>query len=569
MPLSNKKKTITWNKNVKTTLKDTLSQAKVSVQLCLLALFFALIASTVIVIFRSLLVWLDSFTQNQQFNFTDLIDDWRVLLPIFGALLIWIIAKMGSKRYKRMGIAYVLHRVKLHYGKIPLASAPAQFFQALFALASQFSVGREGPAIHLGAVSASVLAEKLKLPDNSVRIMCASGIAAGISAIFNAPLAAVIFVLEVILREYKIHYFFPITISAICGALSSRLVFGNIHVFDQISVMKIPLSQYPVLAISGLILGCVAAFFNFALLTLTEKSHKWPLLQRLMIAGILTSIIGLFLPQAIGSNEHAISEAIQANPSILLLSAILIGKIFATIAAIGLGIPGGLIGPLYGIGALLGAIIAVFFQQWFPSMTPFIGLYAIIGMTAMMGVCLSAPLAALVALIELSDNTAIILPSMFVIIPAFLISHQLFKTKSIFFRQLEIMKLGFKVTAVNLGLQKIGVRAIMNKDFIIVKNDNAHLLKALKEQQGRPILTYGQQNNVEIVELELHTSHTETTLIKRKITGLPDTCTLSEVYQLLSIQRRGNVFIVDQTNQEIVGVISWENLQSEIKAEQI
>ncbi|WP_299009696.1 chloride channel protein [uncultured Shewanella sp.] len=569
MPLSNKKQSTTWNKNVKTTLKDTLSQAKVSVQLCLLALIFALIASTVIVIFRSLLVWLDSFTQNQQFNFTHLIGDWRVLLPIFGALLIWIIAKMGSKRYKRMGIAYVLHRVKLHYGKIPLASAPAQFFQALFALASQFSVGREGPAIHLGAVSASVLAEKLKLPDNSVRIMCASGIAAGISAIFNAPLAAVIFVLEVILREYKIHYFFPITISAICGALSSRLVFGNIHAFDQISVMKIPLSQYPVLAISGLILGGIAALFNFALLALTEKSHKWPLLQRLMIAGILTSIIGLFLPQAIGSNEHAISEAIQANPSILLLGAILIGKIFATVIAIGLGIPGGLIGPLYGIGALLGAMIAVFFQQWFPSIAPFIGLYAIIGMTAMMGVCLSAPLAALVALIELSDNTAIILPSMFVIIPAFLISHQLFKTKSIFFKQLEIMKLGYKVTAINLGLQKVGVRAIMNKNFTLVKNDNTHLLQALNEQLGQPILTYDQQNNVEIVELKLHTSHTEKRLIKRKIKGLPDTCTLCEVYQLLSIQRQGHVCVIDQSNQEIVGVISWEDLQSEIKTEQI
>ncbi|WP_299492337.1 chloride channel protein [uncultured Shewanella sp.] len=569
MPLSNKKQTIKWNKIVNTRLKDTLSQAKVSVQLCLLALFFALIASTVIVIFRSLLVWLDRFTQTQQFNFTDMIDDWRVLLPIFGAFLIWAIAKVGSKRYKRMGIAYVLHRVKLHYGKIPLASAPAQFFQALFALASQFSVGREGPAIHLGAVSASVLAEKFNLPDNSVRIMCASGIAAGISAIFNAPLAAVIFVLEVILREYKIHYFFPITISAICGALSSRLVFGNIHAFDQISVIKIPLSQYPILAISGLILGCVAAFFNFSLLTLTEKSQKWPLIQRLLIAGLLTSFIGLFLPQAIGSNEHAISEAIQADPSMMLLTAILVGKIFATVAAVGLGIPGGLIGPLYGIGALLGAVIAVFFQQWFPSLTPYIGLYAIIGMTAMMGVCLSAPLAALVALIELSDNTAIILPSMFVIIPAFLISHQFFKTKSIFFRQLEIMNLGYKVTAVNLGLQKIGVRAIMNKHFILVDNNNEQLLAALKEQHGHPILTYTEQNDVEIVQLELHTSHTETTLLKNKMSGLPDTCTLSEVYQRLSPQRRGNVFIFEQNTQEIVGIISWEDLQREIQSEQI
>ncbi|GIU17288.1 chloride channel protein [Shewanella sp. MBTL60-007] len=563
------KKREQFQKYLHTDLKDILSQSKVSVQLCLLALLFALFASGVILLFRILLVWCDTFTETQELNFTEIIDDWRVLLPLLGAFLIWGVAKMGSQRYKRMGIAYVIHRVKLHYGKIPLQSAPGQFFQALFALATNFSVGREGPAIHLGAVSASVLAEKFKLPDNSVRVMCASGIAAGIAAIFNAPLAAVIFVFEVVLREYKIHYFFPIMLSAICGALSSQLVFGDVHEFDQIGVAAIPLSQYPLLAIFGVVLGCIAAIFNSSLLKITAIGQKWPLLNRLLLAGTVTTLVGLVLPQAIGSGELAIAETINQHPSILFLSAILIGKIIATIAAIGLGIPGGLIGPLYGIGALLGTILALVSALIFPSIAPYIGLYTIIGMTGMMGVCLSAPLAALVALIELTNNASIILPSMFVVIPAFLIAHQGFKTKSIFFKQLEIMGLGYKVAPVNLGLQKVGVRHLMDKRFVIVADNDELLLEVLKRAEGRSVLVRNGQGKVDMLQLELQARDEDTTLTRHPIQGLPDTSTLNEVYAILAKERRGEVYIYQESTDQIVGVINWVSLRKEIRSGQV
>ncbi len=556
-------------KYLNTDLKDKLSQARISVQLCGLALAFAIIASLVIILFRLLLQWFNAFTQTQEWDFTANFGDWRVLLPLFGALLIWIVAVLGSKRYKRMGIAYVMHRMKLHYGKIPLLSAPGQFFQALFALATNFSVGKEGPAIHLGAVSASVMAEKFKLPDNSVRIMCASGIAAGIAAIFNAPLAAVIFVFEVVLREYKVHYFFPIMLSAICGALSSQLVFGNIHEYEQIGVIHIPLSQYPILALSGLILGCLAALFNHTLLKVTAAGQQWPLIYRLSLAGIITTLVGLFLPQALGSGDMAINQAISEHPNLLLLFGLLIGKMIATIAAIGLGIPGGIIGPLFGIGALIGAILAAINAFIFPEITPYIGLYTVIGMTAMMGVCLSAPLAALVALLELTNNATIILPSMFVTIPAFLIAHQAFNTKSLFYRQLDIMGLDYRISSLQLGLQKQGVRAIMDRRFVIVKDNDELLLEVLKRAEGRSVLTQNNQGEMEMLQLELQLTDDVSTLTRHPIQGLPDTSTLLEVYEILSKQRRGEVFIYQDRIDNVIGVINWTVLLKEINSGQI
>ncbi|MCL2917458.1 chloride channel protein [Shewanella litorisediminis] len=552
-----------------TELRDKLSEARISLQLCGLALCFALIASLVIILFRLLLEGANHYSGIERMDMEALVYDWRALLPLFGALLIWLVATLGSKRYRRMGIAYVLHRFKLHYGKIPLQSAPGQFFQALIALATNFSVGREGPAIHLGAVSASVLAEKFKLPDNSVRIMCASGIAAGIAATFNAPLAAVVFVFEVVVREYKIHYFFPIMISAICGALSSQLVFGNVHEYDAIEVFHIPLDHYPLLALGGLGLGCAAAAFNWTLLKVTATGQHWPLIVRLLLAGSITTVVGIALPQALGSGDLAINAVIADNPGLLLLIAVLIGKMIATIAAIGLGIPGGLIGPLYGIGALLGGILALISAMLFPSIAPYVGLYTVIGMTAMMGVCLSAPLAALVALLELTNDASIILPAMFVTIPAFLVAYQWFQTESVFLRQLDIMGLGYKVPPLNQGLQKTGVRALMDRRFVVVKNDDELLLEVMKRAEGRPVMVRSAEGEVQMLRLEMQSFEDSTTLSRQPMQGLPDTATLNEAYEILSPKRTGEVYIYQGDKDNLVGVIGWSKLQQEIRSGQV
>ncbi|ABL99048.1 chloride channel protein [Shewanella amazonensis] len=552
-----------------TELRDKLSQARISLQLCGLALCFALIASLVIILFRLLLEGANHYSGIERMDMEAMVYDWRALLPLLGALLIWLVATLGSKRYRRMGIAYVLHRFKLHYGKIPLQSAPGQFFQALIALATNFSVGREGPAIHLGAVSASVLAEKFKLPDNSVRIMCASGIAAGIAATFNAPLAAVVFVFEVVVREYKIHYFFPIMISAICGALSSQLVFGNVHEYDAIQVFHIPLDHYPLLALGGVGLGCAAAAFNWTLLKVTATGQHWPLIVRLLLAGSITTVVGIALPQALGSGDLAINAVIAENPGLLLLIAVLIGKMIATIAAIGLGIPGGLIGPLYGIGALLGGILALISAMLFPSIAPYVGLYTVIGMTAMMGVCLSAPLAALVALLELTNDASIILPAMFVTIPAFLVAYQWFQTESVFFRQLDIMGLGYKVPPVNQGLQKTGVRALMDRRFVVVKNDDELLLEVMKRAEGRPVMVRSAEGEIQMLRLEMQSFEDNTTLSRQPMQGLPDTATLNEAYEILSPKRTGEVYIYQGDKDNLVGVIGWTKLQQEIRSGQV
>ena len=283
----------------------------------------------------------------------------------------------------------------------------------------------------------------------------------------------------------------------------------------------------------------------------------------------MTTLIALLLPQALGSGDFAIHEAITDNPSLMFLIALLLAKMVSTIAAVGLGIPGGLIGPLYGIGALIGAILALISTLLFPSIAPYVGLYTVIGMTAMMGVCLSAPLAALVALLELTNDASIILPAMFVTIPAFLVAYQGFNTNSIFLRQLDIMGLGYKVPPMNQGLQKKGVRALMDKRFVIVNDDDDLLLEVLKRAEGRPVLVRNTEGEIEMLRLEMQSFEDLTTLSRHPMPGLPDSATLNEAYEALASKRAGEVYIYRGDNQKVVGVISWANLHQEIRSGQI
>ncbi|GLP95621.1 chloride channel protein [Paraferrimonas sedimenticola] len=540
-------------------LRDTLAQANTSIQLNALALVFAVICSLVIIVFRLAVEFIQGVLDfsDQDYSVFDI--DWRVSLPAIGALLIWLIIHYTRPSNRHMGIAYVLHRIKMYAGHIPSQTLTGQFVHALIALVCGFSVGREGPSIHLGAATASSLSRKLRLPDNSVRILASSGVAAGIAATFNTPLAAVIFVFEVILREYRLQYFFPIVTAAICGALASHLAFGDPHAFDNINLEEFPISQYPVLAIAGLVFGVVAAAFNWSLIRVTKEGQRWPLGAKLMSAGIITCAIGATFPQALGTGEAAILLSISESPALSLLVAVLLAKVVATVAAIGLGIPGGLIGPLYGLGALLGAIIAWVSIGVWPELSPYVGLYVVIGMSVMFSVGLGAPLAALVALVELTGNVAIILPALFVTVPAFLLCFQGFGVRSILLQQLDINGLDYRKRPMEQALQKYGVRQLMDRRLVLVKHDQALLLEVLKRAQGRSVLLEKEDGSIHMIELQMQSFENEASLVMHPIKGLPDTASLDRVFEILSPKNSGEVYIFDQSGTP-VGVISWASL---------
>lgn len=536
-------------------------------QLCILGIVGGVCAASLIILFRLCVEWAQLLFLQEVNKFNTLDPLFRLLLPIGGAVLIIGFAWLTGFKHYRMGIPFVIHRVKQRYGHIPLRTTLNQFFGGMVALASGFVVGREGPSVHLGAAGSSFLGQWLKLPYNSIRILAGCGIAAGISASFNTPFAAVIFVMEVVLREYKIHIFIPVMLAAACGSVLTRLVFGEVHELSFLQFQDLPTWQYFYLIFFGIALGALAALFNSQLMRVIRLFRPVRMTWRLLIAGVLTGLLGYFLPQAMGAGFESVHEIIS-DESIQFLILILFAKFALALLAIGLGIPGGLIGPVFVIGMLSGAILAIPLDLLFEGADVNSSSFALLGIAGLLTAVLHAPLAALSAVMELSYSPEVILPAMLVIVPAYVTSTQLLGNKSIFILQLQYQKLRYTTSSVLETLQKTGVLAAMDKEYkMFIDAPDRYILEFLETSPTHPVV---QKSSFEIgvqyqlVQYDMSLGHNASPLVFYNMEGVSAQATLAEVYDILQVNRDGAVYIYDSSPTEVMGVITWNNLRNRL-----
>lgn len=548
-------------------LQRRLALPQTSLQLCLLGMLGGLIAAMLIILFRLAIIGLQGFFLTHSDDFSSIDADIRWLLPLGGAACIGLIALFTGYRHYRLGIPFVIHRIKTAYGIMPFRNTLNQFFGGILALSSGFSVGREGPSVHLGAYGASSVGRYLKLPYNSIRILAGCGIAAGISASFNTPLAAMIFVMEVVLREYRIHVFIPVMLASVVGALATQWVFGHDRELAALDIINLSVWHFPYLILCGIIFGAVAWFFNRNMMRLLHIFKKWPLLLRLALAGAVTAAVGYFIPHAMGAETGAIQFAINSPTEIHLLLVILFGKMVLTLFAIGLGVPGGIIGPIFGIGVVLGTILAII-PAIIVDNSSNAGTYAVLGMAGMMAATLHAPLAALVAVLELAANQHIILPAMLVIVTAYVTTVQFFNNKSIFLMQLDFMQLPYKLSPADDVLQKVGVLAVISQDYHLLDNPNeAEVRQHLATlQPPSQLLIKRSSDNAShyfMAQYDISLSLSGDSAIQYlPVKGLSQQCTMAEVLAELEDRREGIVYIYQDDPNLPLGIIRWDQLRA-------
>mgnify|MGYP003635545315 CR=1 FL=1 len=548
-------------------LQRRLALPQTSLQLCLLGMLGGLIAAMLIIIFRLAIIAIQSLFLAESDDFASADQEIVWLLPLGGALLIGLIALATGYRHYRLGIPFVIHRIKTRYGIMPFRNTLNQFFAGIVALASGFSVGREGPSVHLGAYGASTVGRYLQLPYNSIRILAGCGIAAGISASFNTPLAAVIFVMEVVLREYRIHVFIPIMLASVVGALATQLVFGHDRELASLNIVAINIWHFPYLIFCGIVFGAVAFLFNQNLMRLIRWFKNWPLLVRLALAGAVTAAVGYLIPHAMGAETGAIYHAVNNPTDTQLLLIIFIGKLVLTIFALGLGVPGGVIGPVFGMGIVLGTLLAII-PAIFIGDSSTAGTYAVLGMAGLMAATLHAPLAALLAVIELASNQQIILPAMVVIITAYVTTVQFFNNKSIFMMQLDFLQMPYKLAPADDILQKVGVLALLSKEYVLLSEPDEATVRQQLAQLQPPVQLLLKQKNADVTEFvaasyDVSLSLSGDSVIQyQTVTGLPHQATMAEVFALLEDNRDGLVYIYQESVLEPIGIIRWDQVRS-------
>jgi CIC family chloride channel protein len=552
-------------------LRKRLALPRTSWQLCLLAALGGTASALLVVLFSYSIETVQSFYLVQKNNYTSLSALSRFHLPIVGGLVILFFAWLTGYQYLRTGIPFVLHRLKVANGIIPFRNTLNQFFGSVIALASGFSVGKEGPAIHLGAACSSYLGNKLNLPFNTIRTLCACGIAAGISACFNTPIAAVIFVMEVILREYKVHIFIPVMIASITGSMISRSLLGPTHEFGYFSKISLSFDHYPILIILGLILGLLAYGFNRYLVLIIKYSSSIHIVPRIMLAALITGILGFFVPFAMGTDLSVITFALENNIPLQLLLGVLFAKILMTITALGLGIPGGIIGPIIGIGAIVGTCVSILVTGYLPGEN-FAGDYALMGMAGFLAATLNAPLAALLTVVELSNQLEVVVPAMIVITTACVFSGQFFNNRSVFVMQLEQQGLKYRKSPIEKSLQRIGVLGVLQENISVYQQEcSLEVFRALKnvELLNHVIIEVAPEteslspySTFSWLKIKHDSGTKRVEIVQLQLLPLQSQSTLAEAYLALIEQRDGGVYIYDNDPNEILGIITFEQIRS-------
>ena len=278
----------------------------------------------------------------------------RLLLAVAGAGLIGVYMQVVARRDPRTGIGFVIERIHHHQARLPLGNAIHQFIAGSLAIASGHSVGREGPSVHMGATAGSQFGQWLRLPHHSLRTLIACGTAAAIGASFKTPLAGVAFAMEVVVMEYSIAGFLPVMIAAVTATAMAHVVFGSDIAFSIPALTIQGVHELPLVILLGLLLGGLAAAFIRSLHFTSGLLRGWPTVLRAMTGGLVVGLLALHVPQIMGIGYDTVAAALAGEIGAGLLLAIVAAKLIVTAAVLGLGIPGGLVGPTLIMGATAG-----------------------------------------------------------------------------------------------------------------------------------------------------------------------------------------------------------------------
>ncbi len=346
-----------------------------------------------------------------------------ILLPAFGGLIVGLIVHLFIHT-RRYDIEAAIEATALRGGKMSPRNVFLEVLVSIISIGSNGSAGKEAPVVLAGSGVGSSIAHVLKIHGNRSKILVGCGASGGIAAAYNAPLAGVVFVVEVILGELEASTFIPIVISAVFATMVSSIIF-DVRTIEVASYEMVnPFYESIFFLFLGVLAGVVSAMLLrslFATRDLFASINVHPVIKP-AIGGLIVGIIGFFYPQIFGVGYEVITEALNDGIALKVMFALIFLKILAFSFTIGSGGSGGSIVPSLFVGAMLGGTYGSIINGIFPTVTAASGAYALVGMGAVFAGTSRAPLASILILFELTRDYNMILPIMFACVVSNLVS---------------------------------------------------------------------------------------------------------------------------------------------------
>ncbi|MBI3092466.1 MAG: chloride channel protein [Candidatus Tectomicrobia bacterium] len=357
-----------------------------------------------------------------------------VLGPALGGLVVGPLIRYGAAEAKGHGVPEVIEALVLRGGIIRRRATVVKALASSITIGSGGSTGPEGPIMQIGAGIGSAVGQLLKVSTERLRLFAACGAAGGLAAIFNAPIAGALFILETVLGDFGYETFSPIVVAAVLATAMSRFVLGDFSVITVPAYALVSHWEFIPYLILGIAAGFAAVFF-IRLLYYVEDSFnglRLPEILKPALGGLLVGLAALALPHLMGEGYFTIEQAISGTLSWQILAALVLTKMLATSVSLGSGGSGGIFAPCLFMGAVLGGALGNLFQAVAPSLVADSGAYAMVGMGAMVAGTTHAPLTAIVILFELTGDYTTILPVMITCTVSTLISSVLTNRESVY-----------------------------------------------------------------------------------------------------------------------------------------
>ena len=337
-----------------------------------------------------------------------------LLAPSLAGLVIAVLVIHFFPRARGSGVNQTKAALYIYNGYIPFRTAVGKFITSALAIGSGHSLGPEDPSLQIGACLASALGRRMRLSRERMRLIAPVGAAAGLAAAFNAPISAVLFVIEEVIGRWTAGILGSVVLSAVSAVVIMRWFLGSEPLFRIPAVELRRPSELIAYAILGVVGGLASVVFAGGIATLRPRCKalpRWTQYFQPAIAGLLIGIIAMLgAPQVMGAGYEYIDQAMHGQFTWEFL-AILAGlKILATLLSFVSGTPGGMFAPTLFIGAMLGAAVGGAEHYLLPHLTISPGTYALVGMGVLFAGFLRVPMTSVFMVLEVSGNYSIIVP---------------------------------------------------------------------------------------------------------------------------------------------------------------
>jgi H+/Cl- antiporter ClcA len=500
-----------------------------------------------------------------------------IIVPAIGGIIVGLMALYGSKGIRGHGIPEAMEHILTNQSKIKPTITYLKPISSAISIGTGGPFGAEGPIIATGGALGSAFGQLLKISHNERKILLAAGAAAGMSAIFGSPIAAIFLAIELLLFEFSPRSIIPVSLACITGAAGHHFLFGQAPVF-AISTVIAPANNYALAAYSvmGIVIGLLSIAATKIVYLIEDGFEKLPIhwMWWPAIGGIAVGIIGYFAPHTLGVGYDNITNILSGNLGIQVVLSLCLLKFISWAIALGSGTSGGTLAPLMTIGGAAGALLGSVIIYMFPHSGVTIQLAALVGMSAMFAGASRAFITSIIFALETTAQSNALLPLLATCGASYFVSFFLMENTIM---TEKIARRGVK-TPDSYVLEKINVGQVMEKNGLIIGEDNSiqevtdWLYKESDSNSNYFIIASesGEYRGI-VSSSNLFSKHHKPqtpvgSLVKRKDISISADESLRTAVEMMAKENIDVLPVIGRENKNnIAGILSYQNIISSYK----